>query len=65
MGKTVEAATPPPVEIESDNNEQAYKDFLFSQRRGRRGTIITGPQGLNEDASVAKPLLGSQSGNKY
>jgi hypothetical protein len=68
MGKTVEAAEVEPV-IDYNDSEaklKAQQDAILGMhRRGRSSTILTGGQGLKEDASVAKPLLGNKSGKLY
>tara|TARA_R110002012_G_scaffold300808_1_gene500787 strand:+ start:353 stop:568 length:216 start_codon:yes stop_codon:yes gene_type:complete len=64
---------PPPVdttlrdkELESEKKlEDQRQKSLQIGRMGRAGTILTGGQGVTEEASVGKTILGGSSGNTY
>tara|TARA_R110001583_G_scaffold10107_1_gene47164 strand:+ start:2052 stop:2267 length:216 start_codon:yes stop_codon:yes gene_type:complete len=64
---------PPPVdttlrdkELESEKKlENQRQKSLQIGRMGRAGTILTGGQGVTEEASVGKTILGGSSGNTY
>jgi hypothetical protein len=44
--------------------EKEKQKSLQTKRTGRAGTILTGGQGVTEEASVGKTILGG-SGNTY
>jgi len=63
---------PPPVDTSLQDMEREAKDKLEKEkqkslkigRTGRGGTILTGGEGVTEEASVGKTILGG-SGNTY
>lgn len=73
MGMKPKIPKPPPVdttlrdkELESEKKlEDQRQKSLQIGRMGRAGTILTGGQGVTEEASVGKTILGGSSGNTY
>lgn len=73
MGMKPKIPKPPPVdttlrdkELESEKKlENQRQKSLQIGRMGRAGTILTGGQGVTEEASVGKTILGGSSGNTY
>jgi hypothetical protein len=72
MGMKPKIPKPPPVDTSLQDKAAAEDAKLEAQRTksmqiartGRAGTILTGGEGVTEDASVGKTILGG-SGNTY
>ena len=72
MGMKPKVPKPPPVDTSLQDIEREAKDKLEKEkqkslkigRTGRGGTILTGGEGVTEEASVGKTILGG-SGNTY
>ena len=72
MGMKPKVPKPPPVDTSLQDMEREAKDKLEKEkqkslkigRTGRGGTILTGGEGVTEEASVGKTILGG-SGNTY
>ena len=72
MGMKPKVPKPPPVDTSLQDKEKEAKDKLEKEkqkslkigRTGRGGTILTGGEGVTEEASVGKTILGG-SGNTY
>ena len=69
MGMKPKMPKPPPVIDTSGESaarlEKEKQRALQIASRGRAGTILTGGQGVTEEASVGKTILGGSSGNTY
>jgi len=73
MGMKPKIPKPPPVDTELMDKRAEEERKLDEERRkslaiartGRAGTILTGGEGLTEEASVGKTILGGSSGNTY
>ena len=72
MGMKPKVPKPPPVDTELIRMEREAKEKLEKEkqkslqigRMGRAGTILAGGEGVTEEASVGKTILGG-SGNTY
>ena len=72
MGMKPKVPKPPPVDTSLQDMEREAEDKLEKEkqkslkigRTGRAGTILTGGEGVTEEASVGKTILGG-SGNTY
>lgn len=72
MGMKPKVPKPPPVDTSLQDKEKEAEaklekekqKSLQTKRTGRAGTILTGGQGVTEEASVGKTILGG-SGNTY
>ncbi len=73
MGMKPKIPAPPPVDttiqdMERESAEKLEKEkqkSLQISKKGRAGTILTGGQGVTEEASVGKTILGGSSGTTY
>ena len=73
MGMKPKIPEPPPVDttLEAKRREEEAKleaekqKALQTRKAGRAGTILTGGQGVTEEASVGKTILGGSSGTTY
>ena len=73
MGMKPKVPKPPPVDttIQDMERESAAKlerekqKSLQLNRMGRAGTILTGGEGVTEEASVGKTILGGSSRTTY
>ena len=73
MGMKPKVPKPPPVDTTLQDREREEREKLEKEkekaveanRRGRVGTILTGGQGVTEEASVGKTILGGSSGTTY
>ena len=73
MGMKPSIPKPPPVDttlqdMERESAAKLEKEKQKSMqiaRMGRAGTILTGGEGVTEEASVGKTILGGSSGNRY
>ncbi len=58
----VQPPAPPPKAVEPVREEEVEEEMKVSEnkRKGRRSTILTGPQGLTaiKEENLKKPLLG-------
>jgi hypothetical protein len=73
MGMKPKIPKPPPVDTtlqdkraeEERKLEEDKQKSMQIARMGRAGTILTGGEGVTEEASVGKTILGGSSGNTY
>lgn len=73
MGMKPKIPEPPPVSTELLDRERESEKRLEEQRQkalqvgrtGRASTLLTGGQGVTEEASVGKTILGGSSGTTY
>ncbi len=73
MGMKPKIPKPPPVDTTLQDKEKEAEDKLEREKqkaienkqRGRAGTILTGGEGLTEEASVGKTILGGSSRTTY
>ena len=69
MGMKPKMPKPPPVIDTSGESaarlEKERKRALEIGRMGRAGTILTGGEGVTEEASVGKTILGGSSRTTY
>ena len=73
MGMKPKIPKPPPVDTTLQDKEKEAEDKLEREkqkamqiaRMGRAGTILTGGEGVTEEASVGKTILGGSSRTTY
>ena len=73
MGMKPKMPPPPPVDTtlaakrkaEEAKLDAEKQNALHTRKAGRAGTILTGGQGVTEEASVGKTILGGSSGTTY
>jgi hypothetical protein len=73
MGMKPKVPKPPPVDTTLQDMEREERDKLEKEkqkslqiaRKGRAGTILTGGEGVTEEASVGKTILGGSSRTTY
>lgn len=73
MGMKPKIPKPPPVDTTLQDREKEAEEKLEAQRQksmqiartGRAGTILTGGEGVTEEATVGKTILGGTSRTTY
>jgi hypothetical protein len=73
MGMKPKVPKPPPVDTTLQDREREEREKLEKEKqkaienkqRGRAGTILTGGEGVTEEASVGKTILGGSSRTTY